>query len=66
MQADESGILVQAALGEALANHMVARMINAQEGMMKQQQEAQKAAIEAQQKALKDSQSTIQPPAAPK
>ena len=66
VQADESGILVQAALGEALANHMVARMINAQEGMMKQQQEAQKAAIEAQQKALKDSQSTIQPPAAPK
>lgn len=38
VQADESGILVQAAIGEALANHMFARMIDAQEGMMKRMQ----------------------------
>ena len=66
VQADESGVLIQAALGEALANHIVARMIESQEGMMKRSQEAQKAAIEAQQKALKDAESKIQPPAAPK
>jgi len=48
VQADESGILVQAAVGEALANHMLARMIDGLENMMKQQQqEHQKAAAEA-------------------
>ena len=66
VQADESGILVNAALGEALANQMVARMIDSQEGMMKRQQEAIKAQNEAAQKALKDAQSTIDPPAAPR
>lgn len=42
VQADESGILVQAAIGRALANHMLARMIDAQENMMKQMQEQRK------------------------
>ena len=50
VQADESGILVQAAVGEALANHMLARMIDAQEGMMKQREKV----MEAQQKALEE------------
>ena len=51
VQADESGILVQAAVGEALANHMLSRMIDGQENMMKQQRDHQKAAAEAAQKA---------------
>ena len=55
VQADESGILVQAAVGEALANHMLARMIDAQE----------EEAMEAQQKALEEAQSKIKPPPLP-
>jgi hypothetical protein len=66
VQADESGILVQAALGEALANHMVARMIEAQDGMMKRQQKAQTKALEEQKKALEAASKNIKPPAAPK
>jgi hypothetical protein len=66
VQADESGILVQAAIGEALANHMLARMIDAQEGMMKRMEEQQKEAVETQEKALKEAASKIQPPATPK
>jgi len=66
VQADESGILVQAALGEALANHMLARMIDSQEGMMKRQQEAQKAANEATKKALEAAKSNTPTPAPPK
>jgi hypothetical protein len=65
VQADESGILIQAALGEALANHMVARMIEAQEGMMKRSQEAQTKALEAQKKALEEASKNVQPPALP-
>lgn len=66
VQADESGILVQAAVGEALANHMLARMIDAQEGMMKRMEAQQKKALEAQRKSLEEAQSKIQPPALPK
>ena len=65
VQADESGILVQAAIGEALANHMVARMIDAQEGMMKRSQEQQEKAMAAQKKALEEAASKIQPSPAP-
>jgi len=65
VQADESGILVQAAVGEALANHMLARMIDAQEGMMKRMQKQQKDAMEAQEKALKEAASKVQPPPLP-
>jgi hypothetical protein len=65
VQTDESGILVQAAIGEALANHMVARMIDAQEGMMKRIEKQQKEAMEAQQKALKEAASKLQQPSAP-
>lgn len=61
VQSDESGILVQAALGEALANHMVARMIDSQEGMMKRQQAAQTKALEAQKKALEEAKKQTQP-----
>jgi len=46
VHADEGGILVQAAIGEALANHMLARMIDTQENMMQQMQEQQKEALE--------------------
>ena len=46
VQADESGVLVQAAVGRALANHMLARMIDAQENMMKRMQDQQKEAAE--------------------
>ncbi|MEJ7591197.1 MAG: hypothetical protein WKF77_06590 [Planctomycetaceae bacterium] len=66
VQADESGILVQAAVGEALANHMLARMIDAQEGMMHRMQKQQKEAAEAQQKALEEAASKLRPPASPK
>ena len=54
VQADESGILVQAAVGEALANHMLARMIDAQEHMMQRMQTQQKEAG-----------SKLKPPASP-
>ena len=66
VKADESGILVQAAIGEALANHMLARLIDAQEGMMKRREVEQKKAVEAQQKALEDATSKLETPAAPK
>lgn len=52
--ADESGVLVQAAIGEALANHMLARMIDNQENMMKRMQEQQDTMVEQQQKALEN------------
>jgi hypothetical protein len=48
VQADESGVLLQAAIGEALANHMLARMIDSQESMMERQQESQAKTLEAQ------------------
>ena len=66
VQADESGILVQAAVGEALANHMLARMIDAQEGMMKRMEQRQTEAVEVQDKALKEAASKLQPPPLPK
>ena len=66
VQADESGILVQAAVGEALANHMLARMIDAQEGMMKRMEQQQTEAVEVQDKALKEAASKLQPPPLPK
>ena len=66
VQADESGILVEAAVGEALANHMLARMFDAQEGMMKRMEEQQVEAMEVQEKALKEAASKVQPPPLPK
>lgn len=38
LEADEGGLLLTASLGEALANHMVVRMIDAQDSMMKESQ----------------------------
>ena len=56
LEADESGILLQASLGEALGNHIIARMIASQEQMMaqsrKMMEEQQKAAEEAAKKQL--------------
>ena len=37
IEADESGLLLQASLGEALGNYMIARMLDSQESMMEQQ-----------------------------
>jgi hypothetical protein len=59
LDSDESGILLQAHLGKALANHMMARMIDSQDKMMRQQrqmiEEQQKKAREAAEK-LKEQQ----------
>jgi hypothetical protein len=66
LEADESGLLLQLNLGEAVANYMVARMIDAQETMM---QEQQKNALEMQRKqeeALKEAAKKVQPPPLPK
>ena len=48
--AQQASLKVQAAIGEALANQMLARTIDGQENMMKWQLEQQKAATEAAQK----------------
>ena len=58
--ADEGGVLIQAAIGEALANHMLARFIDLQEGSMKRQQNA---AMEAQRKAMEAAKSSTPTPA---
>jgi hypothetical protein len=59
LDSDESGILLQAHLGKALANHMIARMIDSQDKMMREQtrrmEEQQKAAREQREK-LKEQQ----------
>jgi hypothetical protein len=39
LEADEGGLLLTASLGEALANHMVVRMIDSQDAMRKEQQQ---------------------------
>ena len=65
VEADESGILVQASIGEALANHMLARMIDAQEGMMRQSQKQMEEAQAAQRKALEEAASNLAPPPLP-
>lgn len=54
LDSDDSGVLLQATLGKALANHMIARTIDSQDQMMKQQrrrmEEQQKKAREAAEK----------------
>lgn len=39
LEADEGGLLLTASLGEALANHLVVRMIDSQDTMMREQQQ---------------------------
>ena len=62
IEADESGILIQTSLGEALANHMLARFIDNQQAQMEvstqqiQQPEAQ------QKEALEEAQKKLPPP----
>lgn len=62
VQADESGVLLQAAIGEALANHILARLIDSQESMMQRMQDQQKEA----KRKLEEAKSKLRPPAAPK
>ena len=58
LEADEGGLLLNIALGEALANHMLARMISLQESrtqaIQKQQEESIKALEKAKEEALKN------------
>ena len=46
LEAVDSGILLQISLGEALANQMLARMIDALDNMMEEAQAAQATAVE--------------------
>lgn len=47
VEADESGVLLRAYIGLALANHMLARMIESQEAMLNGMQDLQMEAVEA-------------------
>lgn len=65
LEADESGLLLQVTLGEALANHMVARMIDLQESMMVGAQKQAEEMQARQQEALKEAAAKLKPPEAP-
>ena len=65
LEADDSGILLQTSLGEALANHMLARMIDAQENMMAAQRIQMEEAQAAQVKALEEAGKNLPVPAPP-
>jgi hypothetical protein len=65
IEADESGLLLHATLGEALANHMVARMIDNQESTMRRSAEQMEEAREAQKAALEKAAKDLQPPPLP-
>ena len=58
LEADEGGLLLNIALGEALANHMLARMISMQESrtqaFQKQQEESMKALEKAKEETFKN------------
>ncbi|MFO1001693.1 MAG: hypothetical protein U0936_15255 [Planctomycetaceae bacterium] len=62
LEADESGLLLQLSLGEAVANYMVARMIDAQETMMEEQQKNVQEMQRRQEEALKEASKNLQPP----
>ena len=66
LEADESGLLLQLNLGEAVANYMVARMIDAQESMMEEQQKNVEEMQRKQEEALKEAKKNLQPPPLPK
>ena len=65
LEADESGLLLQLSLGEAVANYMVARMIDGQETLMQEQQKQTKKMQEEQLEALKDAADKLQAPPLP-
>jgi len=65
LDADESGLLLQLSLGEAVANYMVARMIDGQETMMQEQQKQTRKMQEEQLKALKEAADKLQTPPMP-
>jgi hypothetical protein len=65
LDADESGLLLQLSLGEAVANYMVARMIDGQETMMQEQQKQTSKMQEEQLKALKEAADKLQTPPMP-
>lgn len=65
LEADESGLLLQLSLGEAVANYMVARMIDAQETMMEQQQKNVMEMQRKQEEALKEAAKKVQAPPLP-
>ncbi len=62
LEADESGLLLQVSLGEAVANYMVARMIDAQETMMEEQRKNAEEMQRKQEAALKEAAKKVQPP----
>ena len=66
IEADESGLLLQLSLGEAVANYMVARMIDAQETMMEEQQKEVQEMQRKQEEALIEAKKKVQPPPLPK
>jgi hypothetical protein len=65
LDADESGLLLQLSLGEAVANYMVARMIDGQETMMQEQQKQTRKMQEEQLEALKEAADKLQTPPMP-
>ena len=65
LEADESGLLLQLSLGEAVANYMVARMIDGQETLMQEQQKQTRKMQEEQVEALKDAADKLQAPPLP-
>ena len=66
LEADESGLLLQVSLGEAIANYMVAGMIDAQENMMEEQRKNVEEMQRKQEEALKEAMKKVQPPPLPK
>jgi len=66
LEADESGLLLQVSLGEAIANYMVAGMIDAQEAMMEEQQKNAEEMQRRQEEALKEAAKNLQSPPLPK
>jgi len=62
LETDESGLLLQATLGEALANHMVARMIDAQENMMDEFDVQADEAESYRPKSLEETEAQLNPP----
>jgi hypothetical protein len=65
VDADDNGILLQTSLGEALANHMLARGIDTQETMMAAQRKQIEEMQAQQEKALKEAQQAVPIPEPP-
>lgn len=61
LEADEAGLFLQTSLGEALANYMVARMIDSQEAMMEEQRRNMEEMQKKQQEALEKASQKVPP-----